>query len=95
MREGTQDPRWDVIVRLLVHPRKVEIIELLLSTGGQLSATDLLKLILERDGTATLQQVNFHAVSLAAKGVIADTGQDSGAKNTQRTLYTLVPEVLG
>jgi hypothetical protein len=94
MPEGTQSLRWDVIVRRLAHPRKVEIIELL-SARGPLSATDLRNLVLAHDPSATLQQVNFHAVWLADKGVLVATASGSGTGNAHRTLYSLAPEVVG
>ena len=94
MPKGTQSIRWDVIVRHLSHPRKVEIIELL-SARGPLSATELRNLILSRDPTATLQQVNFHAVWLAEKGVLVATATGPGTGNAHRRLYALVPGVVG
>ena len=94
MPEGTQGLRWDVIVRRLAHPRKVEVIELL-GTRGPLSATDLRNLILAHDPSATLQQVNFHAVWLADKGVLVASASGPGTGNAHRTLYSLAPEVVG
>jgi hypothetical protein len=94
MAEKARGLKWDVIARHVVHPRKLEIIELL-STQGPLSATELQGLVASDDPSATLQQVNFHTVWLAEKGVLLPSTSGSGAGNAHRKLYALVPEVVG
>jgi hypothetical protein len=94
MAETAQGLKWDVIARYIVHPRKLEVIELL-GTQGPLSATELQDLVASRDPSARLQQVNFHTVWLAEKGVLVPSTGGSGVGNAHRKLYTLVPEVVG
>ena len=94
MAEKIRGPRWDVIARRVVHPRKLEIIELL-SDRGPLCASELRDQIASSDPTATLQQVNFHTVWLAERGVLMPSATGSGAGNAHRKLYVLSPMVIG
>jgi RES domain-containing protein len=94
MAEKIKGPRWDVIVRRVVHPRKLEIIELL-SKRGPLSASELRDQIASSDPTATLQQVNFHTVWLAERGVLVPSATGPGVGNVHRTFYALARTVVG
>jgi hypothetical protein len=58
---------WSVLVPLLVHKTRVEIIEALRWIGEPLSASDL-KMVL--DERLTLQFVSYHVIKLAKIGVL-------------------------
>jgi DNA-binding transcriptional ArsR family regulator len=77
---------WEALVPLLIHPVKVEIIEVMEWTDLPLSATDLDRIL---DGKIGVSLISYHLRKLAELEIIKAVRKDT-VRGAVQTFYELV-----
>ncbi len=87
--EGVGTLDWSVIVALVIHPTKVQIVSAIEWIDRPLSASELENVL---DGGESMSSISYHLKSLASLGVLRRAGSQQ-VRGAWKRLYAIAPAV--